>query len=121
MKRLPYIIMMLFFSILYVIFSNIFPNRNLVLVILILQICVMTFASAQRLRNIGWLPGYAWIYLVPILNIPLIYYCCHLPMNYVIDGQVDKAGKIIRTFFLILFLSPVVLFLAALIAGIGRS
>ena len=121
MKRLPYIIMTLFFSVLYVVFANISPNRILIFFIVILQMCIMTFACAQRLRNIGWMPGYAWIYLVPLLNIPLIYYCFHLPMNYVIDGEIDKAGKIIRTSFLILFISPVILFLAALIVGIGQS
>jgi len=121
MKRLPYIIMTIFFSILYVISANLFPNRILILTIVITQMIIMTFASAQRLRNIGWMPGYAWIYLIPVFNIPLIYYCCHLPMNYVLEGKVDTAGKILRIIFLIPLLSFAAFILVALIVGIGQS
>ena len=119
MKRLPYVLMTIFSVILSVCVLNLLPGLGLVPFIIVS--IIMTIASAYRLRNIGWMAGYAWIYLIPIFNIPLIYYCCHLPMNYVIDGKVDSAGKIIRTIFLITFLSPVAYILAAFIVGIMQS
>ena len=71
---------------------------------------IMMAATAYRLKNIGWMAGYAWIYLIPYFNIPLIYYCCHLPMNYVVDGRLDLAGKTLRIVFLILVLLPALVF-----------
>ena len=52
--------------------------------------------------------GYAWLTLIPLLNIPIIYYCCHLPMNYVFDGKMDRDGKIIRLILLLLVAWPII-------------
>lgn len=115
-----YIFMTIFFSIASAFllhFSSDVPILNLA--VFSFFIIIMAIASAYRLENIGWMTTYAWLYFIPLFNIPLIYYCCHLPMNYVADGKVDLAGKIIRTIFLIVFSLPIVYILAFLLAEIS--
>ncbi|MBC8378361.1 MAG: hypothetical protein H8E62_04220 [Planctomycetes bacterium] len=121
MKRLPYILMTIFIAILSMCILQMLPDKSILkLILLVFFAFIMMSASAYRLENIGWMSGYAWICLIPFLNLPLIYYCCHLPMNYVVYGKVDLPGKIIRTVFLILSLFPLAVIIAFVIADISK-
>ncbi|GAB6164653.1 hypothetical protein JCM19992_06530 [Thermostilla marina] len=87
----------------------------------ILAVLVQLVLASQRLQNIGWSPGFAFLLLVPVANFVIGMCLLILPEGYADTKRLDTAGKIVGGILLgvigLFFLFIVFAMLAALGGG----
>ncbi|MBK1790500.1 DUF4339 domain-containing protein [Persicirhabdus sediminis] len=64
-------------------------------------ILLFVVVSGSRVRNLGMASGWWWCLLLPIVNIWMYYRCYCCPAGYEDSRQLDTAGKVLTTFYVL--------------------